>query len=221
MKQPLLATVGLDQRDLLFGSSRKPQVIQTLLIYREDATGGAIFGRHVANSGAVCQGQLLKSRTEIFHELAYYAMLAQHFGDGEHEIGGGSAFMKFASQLHADHLGDQHGDGLTEHGSLSFDSAYAPTEYAQAINHSRVRIGAHQSIRIRCAPAIRLLHEYDSCQIFEVYLVHDASVRRHNGKIMEGGLPPAQEGVAFFIAREFKFRIELERLGRPEFVNLH
>ena len=51
--------------------------------------------------------------------------------------------------------------------------------------------------------------------------MHDASVGRHNGEISEGGLPPAQERVTFFIAREFKFGIELERLRRPEFIDLH
>ena len=38
--------------------------------------------------------------------------------------------MEFARQLHTHHLRNQHGDGLTEHGSLGFDSTYAPTQYA-------------------------------------------------------------------------------------------
>ena len=84
MEQALFSTVSLDQRDLLFRSPSQSQIIQRLLIYRENAAGGAVLGRHVADGGAVCQRQFLKSGAEKFHELAHHAMPAQHFGDCKH-----------------------------------------------------------------------------------------------------------------------------------------
>src|SRR5690348_18486883 len=39
--------------------------------------------------------------------------------------------------------GDQHGDGLAEHGRLGLDAAHAPAQHAQAVLHGGVRVGAH------------------------------------------------------------------------------
>ena len=51
--------------------------------------------------------------------------------------------------------------------------------------------------------------------------MHDAGIGRNDGQIAKRGLSPAQEGVALFVADEFKFGIELKRLRRAEFVHLH
>ena len=45
---------------------------------------------------------------EELDELADHAFLAQHLGDGEHEVGGGGAFRQLAGQLEADDLRDEH-----------------------------------------------------------------------------------------------------------------
>ena len=51
-----------------------------------------------------------------------------------------------AVQFEADHCGDQHGKRLTEHGGFRFDSADAPAEHAEAVDHGGVRIRAYQRI---------------------------------------------------------------------------
>src|SRR5690606_1920538 len=45
--------VGLDQRDLLLAAPRQAQVAQRLGVDRENAAGGAVLRRHVADRGAV------------------------------------------------------------------------------------------------------------------------------------------------------------------------
>ena len=58
-------------------------------------------------------------------------------------------------------------------------------------------------------------------QIFEVDLMNDAGVRRHDAKVAEGFLAPAQEGIAFLIAAEFENRVFLKGLGGAEGVYLN
>ncbi len=60
-------------------------------------------------------------------------MLAQHLGDGQHQIGGGGAFAQTSCEFDADYRRNQHGDRLAQHGSLGFDSARAPTQHAQLV----------------------------------------------------------------------------------------
>ena len=128
---------------------------------------------------------------------------------------------KLPGQLHADHLRDQHGNRLPQHRGLGFNAAHAPAQHAQPVDHGGVRVGAYQRVGIGGAFAVGFLDEDHARQIFQIHLVHDAGVGRHDGQIAEGGLAPAQEGVALFVALEFQLGVELERLRRAEFVHLH
>ena len=126
-------------------------------------------------------------------------------------------------QPEADHLRDQHRDRLSEHGGLGLDAADAPAEHAEAVDHRGVRIGADQRVGIsqRLARLAIRSDEDDARQVFEVDLVHDAGVGRHDGEVLERRLPPAQEGVAFFVALELQLGVELKRLRRAELIHLH
>ena len=121
-----------------------------------------------------------------------------------------------------DHLWDQHGDRLSQHGGLGLDSADAPPQHAQAVDHGGVRIGANQRVRIsdRAARSASL-HENHARQIFQVHLVNDASIGRDDGEVPESSLSPAQEGIALLVAEKFELGIELKCLRRAEFVHLH
>ena len=55
--------------------------------------------------------------------------------------------LQLAGQLEADHLGDQHGDRLAEHGGLGLDAADAPAEHGEAVDHGGVAVGADQRVR--------------------------------------------------------------------------
>ena len=122
-------------------------------------------------------------------ELADHAFLAQHLRDGQDEVGGGGAFGELAGHLETDHLRQQHRRGLAEHAGLGFNAADAPADYAQAVDHGRVRIGADDGVGIRGA-----VHGHDDrCEVFQIDLVDDAGVGRHGAEILERGLAPAQE----------------------------
>jgi hypothetical protein len=136
--EALLLGIGFDQSDLVFLAAGQAQIVQRLVVNAEEAAGRAIFGRHVGQRGAVGQRQVGKAGAVIFDEAAHHAMLAQHVGGGQHEVGGGDAFLQLAGELEADHFGDQHRDGLTQHRGFGLDAAHAPAQHAQAVDHGGV-----------------------------------------------------------------------------------
>ena len=116
---------------------------------------------------------------------------------------------------------DQHRDWLAEHRGLSFDTAHAPAEHAEAIDHSRVRVCAHNRIRIGRARAVLVGVEDDAAQVLEIHLVNNARVGRHDAEIVERRLTPLEERVALLIALEFDLGVEIERIRSTVVVNLH
>ena len=65
------------------------------------------------------------------------------------------------------------------------------------------------------------LAKIDAREIFEVDLVDDARVGRHDAEILEGVLAPPQKRVALLVARELERRVELGRVGSAEVIDLH
>ena len=108
VEEPLLFAIGLDQRDLLLAAAAETEVVQRLLIDREDAAGCAVLRCHVGDGGAIGEGKLLQSRPEEFDELADDAVLAQHLGNGQNEVGCGCSGGEFVLQPNANDLRDQH-----------------------------------------------------------------------------------------------------------------
>ena len=86
-------------------------------------------------------------------ELADDAVLAQHLGDGEDEVGRGRALGQLAVQPEAEDLRDEHRHRLAEHRRLGLDAADAPAQDAQAVDHRRVRVGPDQRVGVREAVA--------------------------------------------------------------------
>ncbi len=96
--------IGGDQRDALGRAAGVAQIGDGLVVDREEAAGGAVFRRHVAERGAIRDRHAGEAGAEELDELADHAALAQHLRDGEHEVGGGDAFLELAGELHADHF---------------------------------------------------------------------------------------------------------------------
>jgi hypothetical protein len=84
-----------------------------------------------------------------------------------------------------------------------------------------VRVGADDGVGIGAVAAFGVVVEYDATEVFEIDLMDDAGVRRHNLEVAESGLTPAQEGVAFAVALEFDLVVSRERADAAVGVHLH
>ena len=149
VEHPLGLGVRLDQADRLGRPAGELEVPDRLGVDREQPAGRAVLGGHVGDRGPVGQRQARQAVAVVLDELADDALLPQHLGDGQHQVGGGRPFAEGAGELEADDLGDQHRDRLAQHGGLGLDAADAPAQHAQPVDHRRVRVGADQRVGIR------------------------------------------------------------------------
>ena len=183
--------VGLHQRDLFIAASAQAHVRERDVINREETAGCPVFRSHIGDSGAVSQRQRIQTVAVEFNKFPHHAKLAQHLGDGEHEVGGGNPFTQLAGQLEANDIGNQHGDRLSEHCRFRFDTANAPPQYAQTVNHSGMGIGTDQGVRIG-HPFIALqFAPHRLPQVFKVDLMANTGARWHYAEAAERLLPPA------------------------------
>ena len=79
------------------------------------------------------------------------------------------ALAQRAAEPEADHLRNEHRDGLPEHRGLGFDPADAPAEHAEPVDHRRVGVGAEQRVRI----GLTVARLDDAAEVLEVDLVDD------------------------------------------------
>ena len=84
-----------------------------------------------------------------------------------------------------------------------------------------MRIGADDGVGIGAVAAFGVVVENHAAEVFQVHLVDDAGVRRHDLEVAESGLAPAQEGVAFAVALEFDLVVSRERADAAVVVHLH
>ena len=221
--QPLLPGVGLDERDLLWRAAAELEVAQRLGIDREDRAGRAELRRHVADRRAVGERQGRQSGAVELDELADDAVLAQHLGDRQHQVGRGRALGQLAVEPEADHLRDQHRHRLAEHRRLGLDPADAPAEHAEAVDHRRVRVGADERVRVglRAGSAPVSLTNTTRARYSRLTWCTMPVSGGTTLKLSKRRLPPAQECVALLVALELELGVALERAGRPELVDLH
>src|SRR5205085_12590470 len=98
-----------------------------------------------------------------------------------------------------------------------FDSTDAPTNYAETINHGRLRIGADQSIGIINA----IPFEDAFGQIHEIDLVNNSDPGRHHFEAIECLRPPFEKLVAFAITLELHLHVHPKGVWRAGEINLH
>ena len=103
-EQTLRLEVAAQRIDLRLAASGHEHVAASFFVDREEAHRGAILRRHVRDRGAIGQRQRGRAVAEELDELADHLRLAQHLGDGEHEVGRGDAFAQRACQMHADDI---------------------------------------------------------------------------------------------------------------------
>ena len=213
--------IGFDQGDLLGTATRELEVRDGFRVDRKDAAGCAVFRRHIGQCRAIGQWQLIETRTEELDKLADHALLAQHLGHAQHQIGGSGAFRQLAIEFEADGLRDQHGDWLTEHGGLGFDAPHAPAQHTQAVDHGGMRIGADHGIGVGLQHTAVFTGKHRAGEKFQIDLMHDAGVGRHDHEVRERFLAPAQEAIAFLIAVELNLGVLVGRGLGAKHIDLH
>ncbi len=197
------------------------EIGERLAVHREEADGGSILRRHVADRGAVGKAKVGNARSVEFNEPPHHSVLPEHLGHDQHQIRGRGPFRQFTGEFHPHDLGKLHEIGLAQHDRLRLDTAHAPAHHAESVDHRGVRVRAHQGVREGDRGAVILHHPHDACQILQIYLMHDPGARRHHGEIAERILRPAEQGVALAVPLHFTFNVQLESARRAEEIHLH
>ena len=220
-EKALLFRIALDQLDLLAVATGHLQVAQRLLVHREKRRGRPVLGAHVAEGRAVGHGEARQAVAAELDELVDDAVLAQHLCEGQHEVGRGGAGAQGADETDADHDGRGEVGGLAQDRGLGLDAACAPAQHAEAVDHRRVGVGAHEGVGDRHPASFDVAHLHDPGEVFEVHLVADAHAGRHQREVVKRLLRPAQQRVALAVA--FDLLLDVARVGvaKPERVDLH
>src|SRR5690606_5360546 len=142
---------------------------------------------------AVGEAELGHAGAEELDELLDHAVLAEHLGDGEDQVGGGGALGELAGEPEADDLGGEHVDGLAEHDGLGLDAADAPADDAEAVDHGGVAVGADERVGEDLAVAVDGAGEDAAGEVLEVDLVDDAGGGRDGAEVVEALLAPLEE----------------------------
>ena len=219
--QSLRLAIRLDPLHHRIRTAAEAQIPQSFLIHREETAGRTVLRRHVGNGRAIRQRQVGETITVEFNKLADYALAAQHLGNGQHQIGGGDALAQTAGQFETDHFRDQHRNRLPEHGRLGLDTADAPAQYAQPVDHGGVRVSADQGIRPGPLLTVHLGGPNGLGQVLQIDLVTNAGARRHHAKVLKGLLPPAQECVTLTVTLHLDFDVVMKGRVAGKAINHH
>src|ERR1051325_7080432 len=199
----VVAAHGLD---LLVGSSGRAQVLAGLFIRRKEAHRRAVLWRHVGDRRAIGGGKTRGPFAVKLHELSDDLRLAQQLRHAQDEISGRDALRQLAGHVHADHVRREEVDGLAQHARFGLDAAHAPGDDAEPVNHRRMRVRPDQ--RVRVIDAVLLPHA--ARQEFQIDLVNDAYVRRHDAEAVKRLHAPLQELIARVVALELHLHVLLE-----------
>ena len=141
-------------------------------------------------------------------ELADDFGLAQHLSHGQHEIGRRDAFVELTAQMHADDVRREEIDGLSQHRRFGFDTTDAPADHAQAVDHRRMRIRSHQTVRV--VDAVSFPNAFR--QVLEIHLVANSNARRNNAKAIECLHAPLEKLISRVVSLELHLHVLAKRI---------
>ncbi|MNC04324.1 hypothetical protein D3C75_517610 [compost metagenome] len=144
----LCLIVITDQLNQFIRTAGAAQVGQRFFVYREEADGCPVFRRHVSDSSAVSQADVSQTRAVEFDELADYAFLAEHLGNGQCKVSCRSPFHQTAGKLEAYNLRCDKIQRLSQHPCFCLNPADTPSDNAEAVDHGSVGVRTDQGIRI-------------------------------------------------------------------------
>ncbi len=211
----------LGQRDLLLGLAGEAEVLDRLLINREEATGRPVFRCHVGDRCPVGDAQLGHPVAKELDELLNHAVGTQHLGHRQHQVRRRRALGQLALELEANNLRREHVHRLPTHHRFRFDPADTPTEDTDAVDHRRVRVRADQRVRVDPLGPVLRFGQAAACEVLQVHLVHDARRRRHRAEVVQRFLSPLEERVPLVVPLELLLRVDRQCNTRREVVHLH
>src|SRR5438270_7358429 len=206
-EKPLGLAVAFNQVHQPWGAPGFTQIVQRLVIDREECCRGTKFRGHIRNGGAVCQWQLAEAGTTKLNEFSNNATLTQHLCHCEDKVGGSCSTGERPREAHTNNFWSEQIKRLTQQDRLGLNTANPPTKDTKTVNHGSMRVGTNECIRKSYRLAIFLPGHHDGSQVFQVHLVNNTRSRRDNPEIAESLLPPAQQGIAFAIALIFTLNI--------------
>ena len=109
---------------------------------------------------------------------------------------------------------------MPQHGSFGFNAAYTPSDHTKSVDHRGVRIGSHKRVGVSPLAAVLLLDEYSLRKVFEVHLMTNSNVRRHDAAILERFLTPFQKRVSFPVPLGFAICVESKSPGSTVLIDL-
>mmetsp|Transcript_68522 Transcript_68522/g.79819 ORF Transcript_68522/g.79819 Transcript_68522/m.79819 type:complete len:344 (+) Transcript_68522:358-1389(+) len=123
-------------------SARLDQVLQRYLVNREETARRAVLGGHVGNGGTVGKREICNTRSIELNELSDNTSLSEHLGDGKDQISGSNILSEFSSKLETNDFRQDHGNSLSEHDRLGFNTSNTPTDNTETIDHGGVRVSS-------------------------------------------------------------------------------
>src|SRR5207244_8562557 len=106
---------------------------------------------------------------------------------------------------------------LTQHTSVICKTDNAPTNNSQSIDHRRVLVSTHHTVRI-----IKTVFLPDAfSQILEIHLMTDSNAGRNYAKAVERLHAPLQELITRVVTAKLHFHVLTERVAAAREVDLH
>ncbi|MNX49065.1 hypothetical protein D3C86_796600 [compost metagenome] len=211
--------IGADPRHVRFRPAGLAQVGQRFAVDGKVARRGSVFGRHVGHHAAAARRQRADARPEELHEFAGHVDGAQALGHGQGQIGRRHASLQRTGQTHADDIGNAQHRRHAEHDGLRLQSAHAPAEHADAVDHRRMAVGADHHVGVQRNTVRACLLTDHRGQLLKVDGVHDARARRVDAYVRQRLGRPAQETVTLGVASQFQVQVQRRRIGAR--VGLH
>ena len=200
--------IGFHQCDLRVFATGQAQVIERVVVDEEHRRGRAVFRCHVADRGAVADGQRGCAFATELQIRADDFRCAQEFGQRQHHVGGGDAGLRLAGQFHRHDLRRAHPRRAPEHHVLRFQPAHADRNHAQRIDMRRVRIGTDAGV----GKGHTALHIDHRRHFLQIDLMHDPVARRNHVHVLERLLGPVDEVETILVATVFDGAVFIERL---------
>lgn len=168
-----------DHFDTVSVSTDQVQVLDCLVVNREEAHSRTILWRHVSDGRSIDEGKVGATWSEELDELSDDTTLSEHLSASKDEIGRGRVRGQITSKLKANDLGEHHGDLLAEHDGLSLNTTDTPAYNTEAIDHSGVGVCTDDGVWVQDA----ILLENDARKEFKVDLMDDTVAGWHDTEV--------------------------------------